>query len=395
MFLIIYLILFVPLLLFVEYNKKGFVGLGTIIFFSTIIIFPGFFELDKKIIFGIYIFTFIALLLDYKFKNINLSNNNNNNNKLVNVLGVIFFFLVTIDMFYRIISAGGLINVLLYNRLDDYLTGLKQKNNLMMMISILFPFGYLLIGSFLLDKKRSIGFILLATLTFYLLVTSNTRFAIVIPILACVLLNYTEKIKYKRVVSLFCVLLMIPLSVPFLIIGSFLRHGRLDKMTFENLLNFENIFNELNYNIWVNDLVIFVEKNQEFRLGYDWFVVPIINFIPRSLWNDKPLTSISNNLSEKIYLADIGGGDAVTTFTIYGEAYWQFWYLGFIILPIITFVLYRVLYYLSSQFSGGVYLYSIFLVKYFALVRAETPIFQLLYMIIVLYLLILLGRIKV
>jgi len=53
-----------------------------------------------------------------------------------------------------------------------------------------------------------------------------------------------------------------------------------------------------------------------------------LSLVPRAVWPGKPLTSASNRLTELVYDVKIGDGTPITTFTVYGDGYFQAGYLG-------------------------------------------------------------------
>lgn len=68
--------------------------------------------------------------------------------------------------------------------------------------------------------------------------------------------------------------------------------------------------------------------------GKSYFLYPIINFIPRAIWANKPLTSFSSRMTDAVYWGYFSG-QSVVTFTIFGEGYGQFGLIGCVLCSII------------------------------------------------------------
>ncbi|WP_047049131.1 hypothetical protein [Vibrio mexicanus] len=128
--------------------------------------------------------------------------------------------------------------------------------------------------------------------------------------------------------------------------------------------------------MWVNDLVNDIDSSRiDFEYGYNWVVMPFVNLIPRALWQDKPLTSTSNILSEKVYDIRVGDGQPITTFTIWGEGYWQAGLPGVILATFLFFIVSCAFVYLLTMFQHTNYLAIYYIVNIAPFVRAEIPMF--------------------
>lgn len=96
-------------------------------------------------------------------------------------------------------------------------------------------------------------------------------------------------------------------------------------------------------------------KNLEidFEYGYS-FLLDIIQFVPRFLWTNKPITSFSYRLSQEVYnLSPENPSTWVHTFTPWGEGYMQFSTIGVIIASLLLILI-------ASLAVGFVNRYQIF-----------------------------------
>jgi hypothetical protein len=143
---------------------------------------------------------------------------------------------------------------------------------------------------------------------------------------------------------------------------------------------------QLGYYDWVYDLYIKIEEDEiDHDLGAAWFYYSPLSFIPRSLWAEKPITSTSNRLTELVYDKQVGGGTLIYTFTIIGEAYWQFSYLGAFIVPFLLIGMYVLVLRCVSNLNYSSYWQAMILIEMIPFVRAELPIVQVMLNLFILY----------
>ena len=77
------------------------------------------------------------------------------------------------------------------------------------------------------------------------------------------------------------------------------------------------------------------------------YLYNLIIFIPRFLWQDKPLVSFSYRISEEIY-GEMGENAWVHTYTPWGEGYMQFGFIGTVIN---TLIILTIIHYLKKYIS--------------------------------------------
>lgn len=123
----------------------------------------------------------------------------------------------------------------------------------------------------------------------------------------------------------------------FMRVSNFTRYGKkavgLD-ISFIKLLK-TTISNDSLYYEYFHHLYTSIQKGVVgYEFGKSWLVYPFINFIPRSLWFNKPYTAFSARMTDQVYWK-LTSGNPVVTFSIFGEGYAQFGFLGCLICPFI------------------------------------------------------------
>ncbi len=78
--------------------------------------------------------------------------------------------------------------------------------------------------------------------------------------------------------------------------------------------------------------------NISYEFGYQ-YILSAISFVPRFIWPEKPYTSFSFRVSEKVYGIAGEGGEWIHTFTPWGEGYLQFGIVGTLINTFLIFLI--------------------------------------------------------
>lgn len=379
--IVIFASLFLPFILLLEYKNRALVSFSFVNYVACIVMFVGITPEDGILLFAIFIYMFILTTLEFLFPfhpRVSIKQL-----PIFVFLGICGLSVVLVSILSEIYSAGSVVKALVRNRLESYLSGGIMSSSLPgQILKVLLPFVYLYVGLQIALLKRKYSVFLIFVVTFWLLLTANTRFSIIIPIAAYFLIIVSKTYGVRRILLLLSVLCGLPLMLPLLNLGSALRNGQLLDIQWFQIFQVKNIKEQLGYVDWFNKLTTSLIDVTDFEWGAHWFINTFINFIPRAFWNDKPITSVSNRISEELYDITVGGGDAIYTFTIFGEAYLQFGYAGFFILPILYFSIWRWSIKVMSSFIGGQFLCAIYLMKVFATIRAETLIFQFLFLIL-------------
>lgn len=311
---------------------------------------------------------------------------------------LIYILYMLYQMLYKIISVGSLSAVFEVNRLEQGLGREYFGGNLVLMITLFFKiFYYIRVYEFFTNNKyfKFTFFMILPML--HHLMTALTRFDFVIMFLTFLFLIIDEKISFKKILSNFgeyikirkrifaskFIILIIPtifITIVYMQVANRIRIGKVGRgdvgVMSKEMLGIKNVAAiELNYYNFLNKIY---ESKKEGKIskeyGLSWFFYPILNFIPRTIWHNKPTTSFSSRYTEKVYYK-LGQGNPVVTFTILGEGYMQFGLLGVFFAPIL-FAFSR---YLSvsiyKKIKGTkiiVFFTLISLITYF---RGEQPIF--------------------
>ena len=152
-----------------------------------------------------------------------------------------------------------------------------------------------MIGLFLNEKKNLRAIFLVFFLVFYYSITANTRLPIIMPIAALVIYYlFFNKNIYVKKNGVLIVLFSVVFVSFFSFFANLLRHGIFDLQGSVLASMHEQNLNQLKYPLWIDELLKVIERDElSFSYGFNWFVTPFLNIIPRYFWNDKPLTSTS------------------------------------------------------------------------------------------------------
>jgi hypothetical protein len=254
---------------------------------------------------------------------------------IIDVGALLYFGFLWISVFGRVQKSGGVIEALTVARLEEFLGGAILEGRSLEVLFILPQILYFIaIGRLMARGRWAIALAMVATLSAYYVFTANTRLPIVFPWVAFAIVA-VQRMPLKR----FRVIAPVAAGVAtaavgfIVVVGSALRLGTLESLS-ESSEGFSDVLRsqataDLGYPDWVKDLQRSVDNGQiNPDYGYGWIVLGTLSIVPRVIWPDKPLTSASNRLTELVYGARIGDGTAITTFTIYGDGYFQGMYLG-------------------------------------------------------------------
>lgn len=235
----------------------------------------------------------------------------------------------------RVRLSGGVLAALTVARLEEYLGGAILEGRSFEVLFILPQILYfILIGRLVSGRHWLWATVLIAAVSAYYVFTANTRLPIVFPWVAlAVVMSERLPLRFFRVVAPIAAASAIVVVGAVLVVGSALRLG-----TVENLSTLSGEYAEaassqaradLGYPGWVKDVQRAVDTGKvDIDEGYGWLVLGPLSLVPRAVWSNKPLTSASNRLTELVYDVKIGDGTPITTFTVYGDGYFQASYLG-------------------------------------------------------------------
>lgn len=238
------------------------------------------------------------------------------------VLSYYIFQLVMLD----IRSINDLIYFMVRDRVGDYLSNPLIERSMVikpMMETILF----ILIFYYWKSENKKKGYFLWGLLLVYTTLTSHTRFVILTIALLPFLFHhyYIKKMKTKTVLIMFTGVLL------FISVANYARGGRLNSDTFINAITFETVIDQITrassnstnsfYRLYYSNIEI------EYLKQYLYYLP--ITFIPRAIWQEKPIVSYFWRATKAItgsYPA--GKANPVLTTTIAGEAYHQAGHVG-------------------------------------------------------------------
>jgi len=318
----------------------------------------------------------IPIYCENKFKKVPV-------NIYIYILSSIYALFMLYTIINIIVTAGGVINALEVSRLDSYLTSGILKGRTFELLMLLPTVAYyLLIGKLFETGKFVRSFVLIMLLVIYFFFIANTRLPIIMPLMAFAVIVVN---RYKPIDMRLLMPVVLTFGIVFVLVysvfASSIRNGRIHDIGEIA----ENFFEEssrqdsgqLGYYDWVYDLYVKIDKDEiDHDFGAAWLYYSPLSFIPRSLWKEKPITSTSNRLTEMVYDQQVGSGTLIYTFTIIGEAYWQFSYIGVFIVPFLLIGMYILVFNSVSKLKYSSYWQGMILIEMIPFVRAELPIVQ-------------------
>ncbi|WP_286259768.1 O-antigen polymerase [Pseudoalteromonas apostichopi] len=309
----------------------------------------------------------------------------NSDNKFVKYFFFFLFivhFLIALSSGVSIIIEFGIVGAFFRNRLDDYLVGNTLAGGGLSTLSLLTQFVFYYVLGYLLanENTKKMAFLVLVIYIFMIAIYANTRLSLVIPIISFSAYYLYKNRKGVKSITVFVMVFVIILPA-YLVVANNLRHGIDDSSIDSASTNNEKIVkDQLNYNKYINELDEYmVREVDSLEYGAGWFWASFGNFVPRFIWEDKPITSFSNRLTVSITQRDISLKNPVRTYTIIGTGYSQFHYFGVIIEVFFYLFLFTKLYYsfLSSRDGVGAFIAFYLAIISMIYFRGETPFVQL------------------
>lgn len=260
---------------------------------------------------------------------------------------LVFLCYLLFDISIRIIQVGSIIGVFTANRLefDKIASTGSFVYSIMLFFRILY---YIRIYTYFKQKKH------FKFLFFYFIpiihhqITAITRFDFLVMVLVLVFLFIEPKLlerkknrKQRKISKVKILAIILPLtlfSLFYMFVSNLVRHGllleRSNQVNVGALLSESDLLNDLPYYSILNNLYESKSLGKaELEYGVSWVYYPMLTYVPRSIWKEKPPTAFSTRYTEKLYWK-LGEGPVVT-FTIFGEGYIQFGLLGVFIAPIL------------------------------------------------------------
>ncbi|MFC0117880.1 oligosaccharide repeat unit polymerase [Pseudoalteromonas xiamenensis] len=325
-------------------------------------------------------FIFLVFIPDSKWfsRRLSLTKSRCISDFLVNALSFVYFLIVFNDIVVSTSGFSSLGDFVFRDRVSAYLSGGIAKGSALQLVSLIPSICYyILIGKSLNRGRYLLSFFLVFYLVVYYFLTANTRLPILFPLAA--FFSYIMYFKYNNLTKKHGFLIL-AFSVCFVFLFGFfsnlIRHGIKGLETDVLSGMHQQNVNQFRYPEWVEDLVSKINGDLiPLEYGFNWFVMPLVNIVPRFIWETKPITSTSNILSESVYNIKIGQGDPITTFTIWGEAYWQFHFLGVFLALFLFFMLFFVFSNYVLKYENTEFYVFYVLINWIPFVRAELPVF--------------------
>lgn len=313
-------------------------------------------------------------------------------------IGTLVFVLYNIaNIIVAIRSSGSVLGALTINRKkihleETYFDSESVVSRLIVLPEVLF---YIHIFNLWKDKKRWWASILYLTYPLRWLFIANTRFPITQAILAFIMfiasdrwrrtgkgnkvILVTDNIRFKIprqpvvVRGMMLIILLVSVAVVYNYLGEFVRSGLIGRVVVTGEVT-DATLSSLKYYTFLHDLYQAIEtRHLDFDYGKAWVYYNPITLIPRRWWPSKPpLVSTSPRLTS-LLVGPLGTGIPVYTYTIYGEGYWQFGYIGAFLAPILFLLLHYWVIHLASKLQGTqIYAFRIVfgMIPY---LRAELP----------------------
>jgi hypothetical protein len=343
---------------------------------------------------------------------------------VVIAVGTIVYFLYAAGILYlSYLRAGSLIGIFqqpLVERslsAENYLEGRSLTSLLMKVPEILFYFGVFKLWE---SGRRILAAAAYGTIVMMVVATSAVRFDIIILLLAALAFvgreifglnqevrsasskgrpgnpvparsqaidfppsrggkrrrRMTLKFTFRNVFLTYLLLLGTALS--YNLVGNYIRGGSLRSMAVvEDMLTLkafrEQTLTDLSYYGETYDLYEAIHSGLPLEYGKGWYYYSLISLIPRRLWPAKPITATSVRATIILH-GQITENEGVRTYTIFGDGYWQFGYLGAALAPALFLYLYYLLVQFLQKIEGSQLVALTLLFDLIPPLRADLPI---------------------
>ena len=310
---------------------------------------------------------------------------------VIKVLALIYVIFLTLSVLYLIKQYGGIVNALTFSRLDAYLKDGITTGAGFKLLLLVPEICYFLLISLLLNRGQvKFSFVLAMISVIYYVFTANTRLPIIFPLIVFATI-YIYKFQYKNIRLILPVALISGMIfvIGFSVVGSYLRNGQLENMELSSKMIYEEVgnrqTNQLGYYEWIKDLKDGLDDNRyDYEYGMGTIAYPIISFVPRAFWSEKPNTSSSNRLTELVYERKIGDGLPIYTFHLVGDGFFQFSWLGALLYPFLyIFLVSFTRNFIALKIPNSEYWQAYFLISCVPFVRAELPMVKVILTVII------------
>jgi hypothetical protein len=317
--------------------------------------------------------------------------------KVLNFSTILYLLFVVYTGFY-VVTHNGLTMVLIGGRTSSigYDNGVNSSS--MLIISrALEVLLYINISRLYKKGKKFLSFLLLLLPIIYLIFVSETRFdilAIFVSFLIFTLspnnsrlltFKHRKTFSYTKVFLLLCVGLLF--SIVFMGVANMWRGGlgfgfdeiRSSGLTRIMQSSFPSTGSYFDYFYSVVDAVD--RGTAKLEYGMNWVYYNIINFIPRAIWANKPITSINGRLTDLLFPTET----AMCTFTMFGEGYVQIGFFGVLIESFIFLYSKYVVISSVSNISNSDLFRNICIINALTYTRSNAPVFEAIIYLVVIF----------
>lgn len=287
----------------------------------------------------------------------------------INVLKMVVIFIL-LNGIYLIVS-GELIQSFVINRsssrLEMYYVQ-KDINLIDIAKECLYLFFYALIP-FIGQTKKNRKYVYLGFFGIIIDLLTYSEHRSPIAFTALLLIIYIH-IYVKKIRVLYFIVIGV-LVIIFMSFAAYIRTGDIDSaidsgLTFNQQL--AHGLSGLNTSESMMEMKLLIDRT-DYEYGYT-FLMYLITPIPRRLWIEKPNVSFSSRMTENLY-GRIGDGNWIRTFTMWGEGYSQFGYVGILIFTILFLTMVRFSLRILSNYRGFEFLVLKYIVQIPLLLRAD------------------------
>ncbi len=294
--------------------------------------------------------------------------------------------IIQIYSIYNILKSRSIIEIFLSNRLESYFDESIDKGSALGTFAFFLSyFYYIKISILFLEKKYRLAFFFVLVEIFYLTLFAVTRLSVVFPIVSIVMFFlFKSNVNLKKLMYSFVFFML--LLVFYMSFSNKLRTGQdSEVVSLKESLN--DVSKEINYDQYHKMAEKWVEVNGV-EFGYGWYLGSFVNFIPRFIYPDKPITSSANRYTEKVTGSPPSMYNPVITFTLIGDGYFQLSYLGIIFNLFLFYFVSSILFWNLYFFPNNMGIYPAIRFSFFSFIyfRAEIPYVQFfIYLILIVF----------
>lgn len=219
-----------------------------------------------------------------------------------------------------------ILELLISDRVGDYLNQVEETSGLLLRLNYIFHMLGAVYWYDLKQRGRRVSSMLLYSLILLtIVVTTHTRFIV----LSYLMIPVFYRHYYIKSIRIGYVVILLSIAGLFLAYTNYVRTGIYEEFDWKN--SFSVVIDQLEIES-VEDFYMIRNRIKQgsidFDYGAQYFYYLPITFIPRFLWEGKPVVSYFWRLTEEISGSPPGPNNFVLTSTLFGEGYHQFGIIG-------------------------------------------------------------------